>query len=272
MNTAWSRQRAVIVGGTLGIGLATAKLLSIRGADVCVLSRNQVNIDTAVEEIKSLRLSDGQEVLGVALDVSDEAKVKSVMEHVVSDFGIPDLLVNCAGRAHPARFEKVSFAQFDETMRINLYGCWNACQAMVPHMKAKGGTIVNVSSVAGLMGVFGFTDYSASKFALIGFSEALRGELKPEGITVCVLCPPDTETPGFARENESKPAETRALSESAGVLSADTVAEALLKGVAKGRFLIVPGMEGKAVALAKRFIPGVLEWWSDAVIRKTQKR
>ncbi len=106
---------------------------------------------------------------------------------------------NNNGRAYPRKFADVSCQQFDETMRINMYGIWNTCAALVPHMKEQGGAIVNISSIAGFVGVFGFTDYSASKFAVIGFSEALKSELKQFGITVQVLCPPDTDTPGKVR-------------------------------------------------------------------------
>ena len=105
-------------------------------------------------------------------------------------------------------------------MKINLYGARNAIAALLPHMRNQGGHIVNVSSIAGLIGVFGYTDYCASKFGLIGFSEALRSELDSQGIMVSVLCPPDTDTPGLAEENLTKPPETLAVSESACVMPA----------------------------------------------------
>ena len=123
------------------------------------------------------------------------------MAEVVQSFGAPDILINNVGRALPRYFEDVTFEQFDETMKTNLYGAWNTISVLVPHMKAGGGTIVNVSSMAGFIGVFGYTDYCASKFAVVGLSEALRQELRRYGITVAVLCPPDTDTPGLANED-----------------------------------------------------------------------
>src|SRR6185503_5941588 len=107
-----------------------------------------------------------------------------------------------------------------ETMAVNLAGCWHMIQALLPHMKARGGYIVNTASLAGLIGVSGYSDYCASKFALVGYSEALRAELKLVGIEVSVLCPPDTDTPGFATENRTKPEETKAISASARLMSA----------------------------------------------------
>ena len=140
-------------------------------------------------------------------------------------------------------------------------------------MKARGGGyIVNTSSMAGLIGVFGYTDYCASKFALVGFSEALRSELKPHGITVSVLCPPDTDTPGFATENQTKPEETRAISATAKVVSPDAVADELLRGMARERFLIIPGFDSRLGVLAKRFVPGVVQRVMDRTVAKVGQR
>ena len=99
----------------------------------------------------------------------------------------------------------------------------------------KGSHVINVSSIGGFIGVFGFTAYSASKFGLIGLSEALRGELKPRGIAVSVLCPPDTDTPGMARENKTKPDETHAISGNVKLMSAENVAKALFSYDKQGR-------------------------------------
>jgi len=158
-------------------------------------------------------------------------------------------------------------------MRVNLHGCWNTVSLLAPHMKANGGGyIVNTASVAGLIGVFGYTDYCASKFALVGFSEALRSELKPHGITVSVLCPPDTDTPGFAIENQTKPPETKAVSAPAKIMTPEMVADALIRGMARRPLLIIPGIESRVAVLAKRLLPGVVEWAMDRSIRKVQQR
>jgi len=158
-----------------------------------------------------------------------------------------------------------------DTQRVNLHSCWSTASALVPHMKARGGYIVNTASLAGIIGVFGYTDYCAAKFALVGFSEALRSELKAYDITVSVLCPPDTDTPGFAAENQTKPAETKAVSAFARVLSADAVARTLLRGMARGRFLIVPGIDSRLAALVKRLWPSVIEGVTDRQVRRVRK-
>jgi len=156
---------------------------------------------------------------------------------------------------------------------VNLHGCWNTVQALLPHMKAQGrGYIVNTSSVAGLIGVYGYTDYCASKFALVGFSEALRSELKPHGIIVSVLCPPDTDTPGFKTENQTKPEETRAISAATKVLSPAAVADDLLRGMACGRFLIIPGLDSRLTVLVKRLAPGVVYRIMDRAVANLRRK
>jgi len=257
-----------VVGGSTGIGLAIAKRVAGLGADVAVFARRQQPLERAARDIEAARARPQQRVIWRMLDVADHAAVAAVMSAMVAEFGAPDVLINCAGRAIPRRFEDISYEQFADTLRINLYGCWNTVQALLPHIKAPGGYIVNTASVAGLIGVFGYTDYCASKFALVGFSEALRSELKPRGITVSVLCPPDTDTPGLATENLTKPEETRAIAASARVMTADAVAAALIRGMAKRSLLIIPGSDGTLAVLAKRFLPGLVERMMDRSIRK----
>jgi short-subunit dehydrogenase len=204
------------------------------------------------------------------LDVSDNAAVNKTMDRAIRDFGAPKLLINCAGRAYPRHFESITYEQFDETMRVNMYGIWNTCAALVPHMKERGGAIVNTSSMVGFIGVFGYTDYAASKFAVVGFSEALKSELKRFNISVQVLCPPDTDTPGFAVENQTKPAETKAISAAARVMSADDVARHLVRHIRRGTFMIIPGMDGKIAFISKRLVPRIVEYVMDRDIRKAQ--
>lgn len=262
----------MIPGGSTGIGLAIANRLAGLGADVAIFARRKEPLVAAVEEISRHRRRPTQRVLWRQLDVAAAEQVESALSGAVAELGAPDVLINCAGRAIPNYFERIPLAQLEETMRINFYGCWHAAQTLVPHMRGRGGYIVNVSSLAGLIGVFGYTDYSAAKFAVIGFSEALRSELARDGITVSVLCPPDTATPGFERENLTKPRETHAVSARTRILTADDVADALLAGMAKRSFLIIPGREARLSHLAKRWLPGVVQRVLDRQVRRAQQR
>ena len=264
----FSDRNVYVVGGSAGIGLSVARKAAGLGAHVTVFARRPPLLEAAAAEILAARRNSSQRVSQRVMDVADHARVVAVMSATVAEVGPPDVLINCAGRALPRRFEDVTHEQFEETMRVNLHGCWNTVQTLLPHMKGRGGYIVNTSSMAGLIGVFGYTDYCASKFALIGFSEALRSELKPYGIVVSVLCPPDTDTPGFENENKTKPEETKAISATAKVMTADAVAAALLRGMAKRQFLIVPGLDGRLTVLAKRLLPGVVAWVMDRTVAR----
>lgn len=271
--TEFDGAQVYVVGGSLGIGLAVAQRVAALGADVTIFARRREPLEQAAAAVHAAGRRPSQLVAWRQLDVADHDQVVATMQALVAERGAPDVLINCAGRAYPRRFEDITYAQFAETMLVNLHGCWNTVQALLPHMKAKGrGAIVNTSSIAGLIGVFGYTDYCASKFALVGFSEALRAELKPHGLSVSVLCPPDTDTPGFGTENLTKPEETRAISATAKVLSPAAVADALLRGMARGTFLIIPGLDSRLGVLAKRFVPGVVHWVMDRTVAKVAQR
>ena len=267
----FSEKTVYIVGGSSGIGLATAKMLSAKGTHVIIFARRKDRLESALAEIASCGCSKAQRFSCMQMDVSNRADVEAVMSTAVAKFGAPEVLINCAGRAYPHYFKDITYEQFDETMKINLYGIWNTVSVLVPYMKERGGYIVNTSSMAGLIGVFGYTDYSASKFAIIGFSEALRSELKRYGITVSVLCPPDTDTPGLDEENKTKPEETKAISASAGLMQPDEVARALIKGMQKEKFLIIPGFDGKSTFMIKRLFPRLVEFIMDRQIKKVQQ-
>jgi NAD(P)-dependent dehydrogenase (short-subunit alcohol dehydrogenase family) len=248
-----------VTGGSMGIGLAAARAFAEQGADVLLFARRREPLEAAAREVERSRRSDAQRVDFRTLDVCAVGAVAAAMSEAVSSFGAPDVLFNCAGRAQPGYFEEIPPGQLEEIMQVNLFGSWNTVQALLPHMKGRGGTIVNTSSLAGLVGVFGYTDYCAAKFAVIGFSEALRSELARHGIRVFVLCPPDTETPGLHEENRTKPPETRAVSAGARCLGADEVAATLLRGIERRSLLIIPGREARWIALAKRLFPRLVE-------------
>lgn len=266
----FSEKTAYIVGGSSGIGLSIASALSRKGAHVVIFARRKDRLDSCLPQIESCAVSESQRFSCIQVAVSDKDEVEAIMSRAVSEFGTPQVLINCVGRARPLYFEDVTYEQFDETMKTSLYGAWNTISALLPHMKERGGYIVNVSSMAGLIGVFGYTDYSASKFALIGFSEAIRSELKRYGIIVSVLCPPDTDTPGLQEENRTKPPETKAIAARAKLMQPDEVARALIKGMERGKFVIIPGFDGKLTFVSKRLFPGLVDFMMSRDIRKAQ--
>jgi NAD(P)-dependent dehydrogenase (short-subunit alcohol dehydrogenase family) len=264
-----------VVGGSTGIGLACARRFAGLGAHVALFARRPGPLAEAARSVEGARDDSAQRVVALPLDASEAEDTGRVFAAAVARVGPPGLLLNCAGAARPGYFDDLPVEQLDATLRVNLHTAWNAVRAALPHMERRteaDGVIVNTSSLAGLLGVFGYSDYCAAKFALIGFSEALRSELAPRGVRVCVLCPPDTDTPGLADEETTKPAETRAISETASVLSADEVAEALLSGLARRRFLIVPGRRARLVAWAGRHFPDLARRVMDREVRSARRR
>lgn len=267
----YSGKNIYITGGSSGIGLASAKLFSSLGANVIIFARRKDLLEEALETIRSCRVSSSQRFSFVSVDVKDHSLVARFLTGAAKDFGKPDILINSAGIAYPNYFEKITPDMFELTIKTNILGVWNVLSNLAPLMKESGGHIVNVSSVAGFLGIFGYTAYSASKFAVIGMSESLRSEMKPFGVRVSVLCPPDTDTPGLSYENITKPSETKAISGSAGIMSPDTVARYMVRGMEKGQFLIIPGFEGKAVHFIKGILPRLVDVFMDFKVRQVQR-
>ena len=264
----YAKRNVFITGGSSGIGLAVAEAFAAEGAHVAIFARNPTRLEEAVARIRRVRNRGDEKAAGFPLDVADRGQVRAVMERAVREFGAPQVLVNDAGITYTDYFENITYEQFDEILRTKLYGVWNTITTLLPDMKAHGGLIVNVSSIVGFLGVFGYAAYAASKFGIVGLSETLRMELKRYGIRVCVLCPPDTDTPQWHGENRTKPGETRALSGNAKVMKPEAVARALLEGIRKGRFMIIPGAEGKFIYAMKRHFPVLVARIMDRDVRK----
>ena len=263
-------KNAYITGGSSGIGLAAAELLAARGCNVIIFARGRERLEQALEKITASKKDDQQSFAFKQLDISDHEEVERVMAEAVEEFGPPDILINSAGRALPDYFENITYQQLDDSMKLHLYGNWNTIKALLPYLKQRRGYIVNVCSVLGFMGVFGYSDYSASKFALMGLTESLKSELKPCGVGVSIVCPPDTDTPGFEVENRNKPPETAAVSEGGGLLRPEQVAVSLVKGMEKGKYIIAPG-SARTIYLLRRYLPWLVDMVMDRGIRKVQK-
>ncbi len=254
-----------ITGGSSGIGFAIAELVVREGGRVVLLARNEKKLLTAQKQIGK------QSCHTQVLDVSKIDAVSDIIKKAIETFGAPDMLINNAGIAHPDHFYDLDLGVFEQTIRTNLLGTIAVTKAAVPFMKV-GSRIVNVSSMAGFIGTYGYTSYSASKFGIIGFSQALRNELKPEGIRVSVLCPPDTDTPQLVEENKTKPPETYAISGNAKLMSAAGVAASFGRGVKRNRFLMIPGFSGNMIYLLNQIAPGLVRPIMDSIVRTARKK
>ena len=245
-----------VLGGSEGIGKAIAKAFLTRGAHVLIFSRSHAKLHAALTDLAALRTHPQQTILAHPLDVTDERQTDAVMHTMIAAHGTPDYVINCAGYARPGFLPDLSLDHYRAMMELNYFGTVHVCKAVVPPMvHARKGYIVNTASIAGFMGLFGYTGYCASKYAVVGFSEALRRELEPYGVHVSVLCPPNTRTPGLEEENKHKPAEVLHTEEKVRTVDPEWVARGLLKGLAHNRFCIIPTRDGKLAHVLSRFMP-----------------
>jgi 3-dehydrosphinganine reductase len=262
---------ALVTGGSRGIGLAVSKELAARGASVWIAARDDDRLALARRQIEGVRRSDRQEVGTLTVDVADAAQVSSVLSAFTTETGVPDLLVNCAGVTHPGRFEELDLEIFRWMMEVNYFGTVHVTKAIVPGMIARGsGHIVNISSIAGFLGVYGYSAYGASKFAVAGLSDVLRAEMKPLGIGVSVVFPPDTDTEQLAYESQFKPAITKALG-TAKALSPEKVARSIVNGVMRRRYIITPGHEGSFFFRGQNLLGGLVYPLMDLMISRAWK-
>lgn len=183
---------AIITGSAQGIGLATALRFAAEGARVVVSDIGQQRVDQAVAAI----VAQGGQAVGAVVDVTDRLAIDAMVAKVKATWGRIDVLINNAGITKDARLAKMSSAQFDAVIAVNLKGVFECTQAVAETMTAQGsGSIVNASSVVGLYGNFGQTNYAATKAGVIGFTKTWARELGPKGVRVNAVCPGFVLTP-----------------------------------------------------------------------------
>ena len=263
---------ALITGGSSGIGFALAKQLVAEGTDVCLVARDMEKLETSKQALSELTIREDQQVSIISADVSKYEQLAEALEDWTDKFGIPDLVINSAGYVYPGYFQDLDIETFAKQMDINYFGTLNVVKCLIPHMIQRGsGTVVNISSQAGFIGVFGYTGYGASKYAVRGLSDSLRAEMKPHGIQVAIVFPPDTQTPQLEFEKNLKPSETKALAGNIKPLTADQVANEIMRGIRKGRYVIIPGFDGKILYRLSLLLGNLVYPIMDLVIRKAQK-
>ena len=183
---------SLITGAAQGIGLATAKKFAQEGAKVVVCDIHAEAVNAAVAQCQAF----GAQVEGHAMDVTQRDQVDAVVAAVLARHGRIDVLVNNAGITQDARLQNMTQAQFDRVIDVNLRGVFHCAQAVANTMVAQGsGVILNASSVVGIYGNFGQTNYAASKFGVIGFTKTWSRELGPKGVRVNAVAPGFIATP-----------------------------------------------------------------------------
>ncbi|RZT35539.1 beta-ketoacyl-ACP reductase [Cupriavidus agavae] len=183
---------AIITGAAQGIGAATARKFAQEGAIVALCDLKQEAVSAVVAACRE----DGATAVGFGVDVANTTAVSGMVAEVVGQFGRVDILVNNAGITRDARFQKMTTQQFDDVIDVNLRSVFHVTQAVVDGMVERGsGVILNASSVVGVYGNFGQTNYAAAKFGVIGFTKTWSRELGPKGIRVNAVAPGFIETP-----------------------------------------------------------------------------
>ena len=175
----------VITGGSRGLGLLMARELKKEGARLALFARNRDELMRAKEELDGTT-----SVLAITCDVSERAQVQQAVDIVIQHFGRVDMLVNNAGIIQVGPIEHMTYSDFQQAMNVHFWGALHCTDAVLPHMRRRrSGRIVNIASIGGLIAVPHLAPYAASKFALVGYSDAVRTEVAKDGICVTTVCP-----------------------------------------------------------------------------------
>ena len=250
--------RMLITGASQGIGKALAEAAAARGAKLIVCARKLELLTDLAQQIRAR----GSVIEIVQADITvadDRCKLVETAERV---FGGLDILVNNAGIGATGHFADVAPERLRQIMEVNFFGLTETTRVFLPMLK-KGTkpAIVNVSSIAGKRGIPARSEYSASKFAVQGFSEALRAELAKDGVDVLIVCPGLTQTNFSANMIEQKALVQ--LDHMRG-MSAEDVAAHTLKAIERGTNEVCLTLNGKLMALVARFFP----WVADIIVKR----
>jgi short-subunit dehydrogenase len=254
--------RVLITGASQGIGRALAVAAAARGARVLAAARSDALLEELAREVSAA----GGTLHTVRADVTSPADRQAMAEAALRHFGGLDVLVNNAGIGATGHFAEVSPERLRAIMEVNFFGLTETTRVFLPLLKQGNCTaIVNISSVAGKRGIPARSEYSASKFAVQGFSEALRAELAKDGVDVLVVNPGLTQT-NFSQNMIEQKARLK-LDHMRG-MTAEQVALATLRSLEKGRNEVTLSLKGKLIVLVSRFFPGL----ADRFVRRAVRR
>jgi short-subunit dehydrogenase len=246
----------IITGASSGIGNATAREFAKQGSIVVLAARSEEIIQSMEKEFKQA----GCEAFAIKTDVTIEEECKNLINKTVEKYGKIDVLINNAGISMRALFQDVNISVLKRLFDVNFWGVVHCTKYALPYLITSRGTVVGVSSIAGIVGLPGRTGYSASKYALHGFLETLRIENLRNGLHVLIMCA------GFTKSDIRKKALTADGSqqgftprEEEKMMMPDDVAKAIYKAIRCRRNRVILTLEGKMTAFVKRIAPRILE-------------
>lgn len=267
---------AVVTGAATGIGRALAARLAAEGARLCLADINEAGLDEVSRGLKD----GGADVLSRVVDVADARQVEALAHAVSERYGRADLLFNNAGVTLLGDFEEVSLADIEWLMAINFWGVVYGVKHFLPLLKQRRKAyIVNMSSVFGIVAPPGQAAYSASKFAVRGFTEALRHELEGTCVQVSTVHPGGIKTgiatSGRVGANVSPDRRERdcAKFERLAATTPESAAERIINGVLRGETRILVGRDASQIALIQRLLP--VRYWrfiGPIVERRTRRK
>ena len=246
----------VITGASSGIGEAMARTYAAQGAKVVLGARSVEKLQRLADEIRTA----GGQAAFCGVDVVSEEECRKLIDTAVEAFGRIDVLICNAGISMRAIFDDVDLSVLHRLMDVNFWGTVNCCKYALPYLQASRGSVVGISSVAGLHGLPGRTGYSASKYAMTGFLETLRIENLTKGLHVMIACP------GFTASNVRFSALTADGSQQgetprdeAKMMTAEEVARIVARGILRRKRLCLMEIEGRATHFVKKFAPAFLD-------------
>ncbi len=246
----------IITGGSSGIGKALASAFGAMGSKILITGRNQHDLDKTVAELSR----DGIVISAIKADVSIEEDNKRMAEEAINRYGTIDVLINNAGVSMRALFEEADIDVIEKVMKTNFFGVVYATKYCLPAIVRNKGSVIGISSIAGFRGLPGRTGYSASKFALNGFLEALRLELSPKGTHVLTACPGFTST-NIRRRALDKDGNVQGESprEEESMMSAEECAQYIYAATVKRRRTLVLTTQGKLAVFMNKWLPGLAD-------------
>jgi short-subunit dehydrogenase len=246
----------IITGGSSGIGKALAFHYGLLGARVVITGRNKEKLQETTVELQKAGIS----IVGIPCDSSIEKETRLMVEQVKERFGQIDLLINNAGISMRSMFEDVSVDVLKTVMDINFWGTVYATQAALPYLKESKGGIIGISSIAGYRGLPVRSGYSASKFAMNGFLEALRTELLHSGVHVLIACP------GFTASNIRNSSlnsegniNGETMREEDKMMSADEVALKIIHAYQQKKKTLIMTFQGKLTVFLNKWLNGFMD-------------